>query len=339
MIFIGDTNGVKTLKSCSVSKSDSLSMAPTLVSKSEAKPREQVPIRRESESEMSTIFYQQPSIKPTRVLMITFKKSWQIEQMVKSIGFPLKHIETSQASRGLLGLYFFSLANAIHMYNIFLKVENIQDVKYLRDLTTFEHCDRVIFDNKYNLTEVNILRFLEMVDKVVMIKKLSHQKYLIKFDSICITQNIQKVMTQQFWQFDRRYYQSLVCFSDSNYDYVFIHLTNPLRLKFCNFEDRAKYKHLDQKIDFKAIIDEQDNRTTIMIKNIPNRIQKNDLVDLINKDFYGGYDFIYLPIDFKVGARSLRVPSLPAERAAPRKLIGLVRPFLNRGKILFRFFQ
>jgi len=65
-------------------------------------------------------------------------------------------------------------------------------------------------------------------------------------------------------------------------------------------ENKQKYKHLGQQIDFKAIIDEQDTRTTVMIKNIPNRIQKNDLIDLINKKFYGGYDFIYLPIDFKV---------------------------------------
>jgi hypothetical protein len=300
MIFIGDTHGVKAIKARPLAKSDALSTAPTQLSETETSPQSSPKQPSQPQSEMSTIFYQQPSCKPTRVIMITFEKARQVEQMIKSIGFPLKHIETSQVSRGLLGLYFFSLANAIHMYNVFVKVENISDVKYLQDLATFEHCDRVIFDNKFNLTEVNILRFLETVNKVVMIKKLSHQKYLIKFDSICIKENIQKVMRQQFWQFDRRYYESLICFTQVNYDFVFIHMTNPMRLKFCNFEDRNKYKHLSQKIDFKAIIDEQDNRTTIMIKNIPNRIQKMDLVELINKNFYGGYDFIYLPIDFKV---------------------------------------
>lgn len=308
MIFIGDTSGVKALKS-SQQKIDTLSTAPTQLSESQpplkpalldrVSPDEQTQAL-PNRSELSTIFHQGASCNPTRVLRITFDKPWQIDQITKSIGFPLKHVETSQVSRGVLALYFFSLANAVEMYNTLLKLDSVVDIRYLKDLSTFEHCDRVIFDNRFNLTEVNILRFLETLDKVVMLKKLSERRYLVKFDSVRISENIQRVYTQQFWQFDRRYYQSLICFTESNYDYVFISMTNPLRLKFCNLENKQKFRHLGQKIDFKAIIDEQDSRTTVMIKNIPNRIQKSDLIELINKNFYGGYDFIYLPIDFKV---------------------------------------
>jgi len=313
MIFIGDTNGVKALKS-SQQKMDSLSTAQTQISETKSSNQTKSLLSESSKKsnsksstkmEMSTIFHQSSSCKPSRILKIAFDKPWQISQIVKSIGFPLKHVETSQSSRGLLALYFFSLANAIQMYNTLLKLDAVVNIKYLCDLSTFEHCDRAIFDNKFNLTEVNILRFLETLDKVVLLKKLSHRRYLVKFDSVCISDNIQRVMTQQFWQFDRRYYQSLICFTESNYDFVFISMTNPVRLKFCNMENKQKYRHLGQQIDFKAIIDEQDTRTTIMIKNIPNRIQKTDLIDLINKKFYGGYDFIYLPIDFKVRVTNL----------------------------------
>lgn len=319
MIFIGDTSGVKALKS-SQQKMETLSTAKTQIpdsaslgelgtvdSESTAKSGRSPAPR----SELSTIFHQGASCKPTRVMRITFDKPWQIEQITKSIGFPLKHVETSQVSRGVLALYFFSLANAIEMYNTLLKLDSVVDIRYLKDLSTFEHCDRVIFDNRFNLTEVNILRFLETLDKVVMLKKLSHRRYLVKFDSVRIAENIQRVFMQQFWQFDRRYYQSLICFTPSNYDYVFISMTNPVRLKFCNMENKQKYRHLGQQIDFKAIIDEQDTRTTVMIKNIPNRIQKSDLIDLINKKFYGGYDFIYLPIDFKVLSAPTPGPSGP----------------------------
>jgi len=37
-----------------------------------------------------------------------------------------------------------------------------------------------------------------------------------------------------------------------------------------------------------------------MIKNIPNRYDKNMLMNTINKSHAGKYDFFYLPIDFNV---------------------------------------
>ena len=304
-MFIGDTSGVQAIKSDALKKSDTKSLAPTQISLEEQIDMKHISSQAQKKknkfkSQMPTMLQQKPSCKPTRILKLTFEKQWQINQVINSIVFPLKHVETSEMSRGIIVIYFYSLANAIQMYNTLLRLNVISDLKYLMNLSTFEHCDRVIFNNKFNLTEVNILRFLETLDKVVMLKKLSHRKYFVKFDSVSISENIQRVMAQQFWQFDRRYYESLICFTEINYDFVYITMTNPMRLKFCNLEQRQKYKHLTSQIDFKAIMDEQDNRTTIMIKNIPNRIQKKDLIELINQNFYGGFDFIYLPIDFKV---------------------------------------
>ncbi|EGR34282.1 RNA recognition motif 2 family protein, putative [Ichthyophthirius multifiliis] len=42
----------------------------------------------------------------------------------------------------------------------------------------------------------------------------------------------------------------------------------------------------------------QDKRTTIMIKNIPNKYDQTSLIEKINKSFLNKYDFFYLPIDF-----------------------------------------
>lgn len=43
-----------------------------------------------------------------------------------------------------------------------------------------------------------------------------------------------------------------------------------------------------------------EKRTTIMIRNIPNRYNQESLLMVIDVKFKGMYDFIYLPMDFKV---------------------------------------
>lgn len=46
--------------------------------------------------------------------------------------------------------------------------------------------------------------------------------------------------------------------------------------------------------------DEPDDRTTIMMRNIPNNLSRDQLVELLNDSgFEGKYDLVYVPIDFK----------------------------------------
>jgi hypothetical protein len=40
-------------------------------------------------------------------------------------------------------------------------------------------------------------------------------------------------------------------------------------------------------------------RTTIMIKNVPNKYSQRALLDVIDVNHSGKYDFFYLPIDFR----------------------------------------
>ena len=44
----------------------------------------------------------------------------------------------------------------------------------------------------------------------------------------------------------------------------------------------------------------QDLRTTVMVKNIPNKYTQSMLLETINRQFAHTFDFFYLPIDFKV---------------------------------------
>jgi hypothetical protein len=44
---------------------------------------------------------------------------------------------------------------------------------------------------------------------------------------------------------------------------------------------------------------ETHGRTTLMIRNIPNKYNQAMMLDLLNRSYVGQYDFFYLPIDFK----------------------------------------
>ncbi|KAL4342198.1 hypothetical protein GQ457_08G034580 [Hibiscus cannabinus] len=52
-------------------------------------------------------------------------------------------------------------------------------------------------------------------------------------------------------------------------------------------------------LDLDRIIRGEDSRTTLMIKNIPNKYTSKMLLAAIDEHCRGTYDFIYLPIDFK----------------------------------------
>lgn len=55
----------------------------------------------------------------------------------------------------------------------------------------------------------------------------------------------------------------------------------------------------DYKINLENIIIAKDKRTTIMIRNIPNKYTLANLVDEINATFLGKYDYINLPVDYE----------------------------------------
>lgn len=59
------------------------------------------------------------------------------------------------------------------------------------------------------------------------------------------------------------------------------------------------YDKKQYELDIERILRGEDSRTTLMIKNIPNKYTSKMLLAAIDEHHKGTYDFIYLPIDFK----------------------------------------
>ena len=81
-----------------------------------------------------------------------------------------------------------------------------------------------------------------------------------------------------------------------------------MKLSMCQFNPynqvisgaKSAYKNSNKFVlNLDTILSGEDCRTTIMIKNIPNKYTRQMLVDELNEAHERKYDFLYLPIDFR----------------------------------------
>lgn len=57
---------------------------------------------------------------------------------------------------------------------------------------------------------------------------------------------------------------------------------------------------LSNEVDIGRILNGIEQRTTIMVRNIPNKFKQKTLLEMINVRHFGKYDYFYLPMDLKV---------------------------------------
>ncbi|CAD8118994.1 unnamed protein product [Paramecium primaurelia] len=67
------------------------------------------------------------------------------------------------------------------------------------------------------------------------------------------------------------------------------------KLIFLNEEKYLQQQQASLEIAEENIL--KDDRTTLMLKNIPRSMKPNDLRNILNKEFRNLYDFFYLPLD------------------------------------------
>lgn len=71
-----------------------------------------------------------------------------------------------------------------------------------------------------------------------------------------------------------------------------------MQQQYANFQQQ-QHSGLGNKVNFTNIIMGQDKRTTLMLRNIPNKYTLNNIVDEIGTEFWGKYDCVNLPIDYE----------------------------------------
>lgn len=80
-----------------------------------------------------------------------------------------------------------------------------------------------------------------------------------------------------------------------------------------------------------------EDKTTVMIKNIPNRYKKDTMLEMVDKWFSGTYDFFYLPIDLErdanVGYAFLNFKASKTIRQFYSRFSGLKWTSLNSDKV------
>ncbi|XP_052143875.1 protein MEI2-like 5 isoform X2 [Oryza glaberrima] len=90
----------------------------------------------------------------------------------------------------------------------------------------------------------------------------------------------------------------------------------------CQEDSRVQYQ-----LDLEKIIAGKDTRTTLMIKNIPNKYTSNMLLEVIDETHEGTYDFFYLPIDFK---NKCNVGYAFINMASPGYIVSFFKAFAGR---------
>lgn len=76
------------------------------------------------------------------------------------------------------------------------------------------------------------------------------------------------------------------------------HLDN--RLNTLKIKEESNNTSLSSKVNIENVIIGKDKRTTVMLRNIPNKYSLQNLVDEINSSFWGKFDYVNLPIDYSV---------------------------------------
>ena len=158
-----------------------------------------------------------------------------------------------------------------------------------------------IQNNMAQINTLNQLNNINMANAGINMHMMNNNNYMVNQNIAKSKYNMYKNNNNNQVQINQ-YMQNKIYNNNNNMNMNNnINMSNNKNIKNTNLNhnktnDKEKQK---QKIDIIEIISGKDKRTTLMLRNIPNKYKLNDLVKEIDKSFWGKYDYINLPIDYE----------------------------------------
>ena len=164
---------------------------------------------------------------------------------------------------------------------------------YCRSCKQFicNNCREDQFHESHKLIQINIDNLIDSV-RLYAITLQSEILSNVKSAREFLNKHKEKTKSMKNHNIDERY--KIIQDKYNKILDIYNQLINDIELNEKNINEDEK-----NKIDILNIILQKDKRTTLMIKNIPNKYTINLFLDEINIDFKDKYDIFYLPIDYE----------------------------------------
>ena len=178
------------------------------------------------------------------------------------------------------------------------KKEEINDLSFLKDWVIFDN----LFFEETSKTKSKKSRFSDLFEEIKENEKKSKEEENIKNDDSLnktSSNNTSSITTN----YDSKSFEgnSINSINDSS---SLSENNNNNQIKENKKNEKNEKNEQKEKIDendmtlvINKVISLEDKRTTIMIKNIPNKFNKDLLLSIINQNFKGTYDLFILPTD------------------------------------------
>ena len=179
------------------------------------------------------------------------------------------------------------------------KKEEKNDLSFLDDWVMLENP----FSEKTSKNKSKKSRFSDLFEQIKEGQKKSKEEENIKNDDSLNKSSINTSSTTincDSKSFEGNSINSINSINDSSLSENSSNNQNKENIKNEQGEKNEKNEKIDEKnmiLDINKVISMEDKRTTIMIKNIPNKFNKDLLLSIINQNFKGTYDLFILPTD------------------------------------------
>jgi len=178
------------------------------------------------------------------------------------------------------------------------KKEEKKDISFLDDWVMLENP----FSEKTSKTKSKKSRFTDLFEQIKEEEKKSKEEENIKNDDSLLNKTSSINTSSITTNYDSKSFESNSINSindsslseNSNNNQIKENKKNEQNEKN---EQKEKKDEKDMTLEINKVISMEDKRTTIMIKNIPNKFNKDLLLSIINQNFKGTYDLFILPTD------------------------------------------